>query len=200
MPSQSPSDLRAVVLLLACALLPVLGGCAMTKVSAAQPAAPVQAEATRPMTIAPDTDAIPPPEGAAESPPTLPVATSPAAPAPTVASPTKPAAPRRPSAEPPAADSDEQPPHPTAPQISPQLSPGDQASYQRRTGEDVSVAEGNLQQVAGKQLNAAQLDLAEKVRSFLAQSRDASKAGDWARAQNLAQKARLLSVELINSL
>jgi hypothetical protein len=38
-----------------------------------------------------------------------------------------------------------------------------------------------------------------KIRSFLSQSRDASKDGDWARAQNLAQKARLLSNELINS-
>ena len=52
----------------------------------------------------------------------------------------------------------------------------------------------------GKALSAAQQDLAEKIRSFLAQSRDASKGGDWARAQNLSQKARLLSVELINSL
>ena len=41
--------------------------------------------------------------------------------------------------------------------------------------------------------------LVEKIRSFLAQSLDASKSGDWARAQNLAQKARLLSTELINS-
>jgi len=49
-------------------------------------------------------------------------------------------------------------------------------------------------------LNAAQQDLVGKIRSFADQSRDASKAGDWARAQNLAQKARLLSVELLNSL
>jgi hypothetical protein len=48
-------------------------------------------------------------------------------------------------------------------------------------------------------LNAAQQDLVGKIRSFLSQSRDASKDGDWSRAQNLAQKARLLSDELINS-
>jgi hypothetical protein len=49
-------------------------------------------------------------------------------------------------------------------------------------------------------LSAAQQDLVEKIRSFVSQSRDASKSGDWARAQNLAQKARLLSIELLNSL
>ena len=32
-----------------------------------------------------------------------------------------------------------------------------------------------------------------------AQARDAGKSGDWTRAQNLAQKARLLSIELANS-
>jgi hypothetical protein len=90
--------------------------------------------------------------------------------------------------------------HPAAPQISPQISPGDQAAYERTTNDDVSVAERNLDQTKGKQLSAAQRDLIEKIRSFVSQSRDASKGGDWARAQNLAQKARLLSAELINSL
>lgn len=76
----------------------------------------------------------------------------------------------------------------------------DAETYQRKTSDDISVAESNLQQTNGKPLNAAQTDLAEKIRSFVAQSRDAMKDGDWARAQNLAQKARLLSVELLNSL
>jgi len=93
-----------------------------------------------------------------------------------------------------------EPAHPPAPQISPQLSSADQASYERKTSEDISVTERNLQQTNGKQLRAAQQDLAEKIRSFLSQSREASKQGDWARAQNLSQKARLLSFELIGSL
>jgi hypothetical protein len=153
------------------------------------------------MTTAPDTDASPPPENAAAPPPAEPIATAPApTPAPVSTAPAKPVAPRKPSAEPANLGSDDQPSRPTAPQISPQLSPADQANYQRKTGEDISAAESNLQQTAGKPLNAAQLDLTEKIRSFLTQSRDASKDGDWGRAQNLAQKARLLSVELINSL
>jgi hypothetical protein len=85
-------------------------------------------------------------------------------------------------------------------QITPELSPGDQASYERKTTDDLAVAEKNLGQANGKQLSAAQSDLVAKITSFASQSRDASKSGDWARAQNLAQKARLLSVELLNSL
>jgi hypothetical protein len=151
------------------------------------------------MTTAPDTDATPPPESATVTPPSLPVTSESAQPL--VTNPeTKPPAPRKPAAEQTAADVDATPPHPPAPQISPQLSPRDEAIYQRKTGEDVSAAENNLHQTEGKPLNAAQTDLTQKIRSFLAQSRDASKDGDWARAQNLAQKARLLSVELINSL
>lgn len=96
--------------------------------------------------------------------------------------------------------SEQAPARPPAPQISPQLSPDDQAAYQRRTSDDIAAAEKNLQSADGKQLSAAQQDLVEKIRSFVSQSRDASKGGDLTRAQNLAQKARLLSVELVNSL
>jgi hypothetical protein len=187
--------MAAVVI--ACALLPALGGCAEKQVHAAAPTAPVAIEPVRPMTTAPDTDAAPPAEQAAVAAPTLPTASTPEPP---VAIPaTKPSAPRKPAAEQPPADADAAPSRPAAPQISPQLSPVDEATYQRKTSEDVSVADSNLQQTDGKHLSAAQSDLTEKIRSFLAQSRDASKNGDWARAQNLAQKARLLSVELINS-
>jgi hypothetical protein len=70
----------------------------------------------------------------------------------------------------------------------------------RSTGVDADVAQKNLKQANGKVLNAAQQDLQEKIRSFLAQSDEAGKAGDWSRAQTLAQKARLLSVELVDSL
>ena len=94
----------------------------------------------------------------------------------------------------------EQPARTPPPQISPQLSPGDQATLRRTTGEDINVAQKNLQQANGKVANAAQSDLVEKIRSFLAQSDEAGKAGDWSRAQTLAQKARLLSVELVDSL
>ena len=177
-----------------------LQGCGPKNVHAPAPApAPAPEEATRPMTVAPDTDANPPGE-TLSAPPTLPPATASTAPAVTIPS-AKPEAPRKPAEEQPAADASAEPStHPSAPQISPQLSANDQAIYERKINDDVTLAEKNLQEANGKQLNAGQHDLVEKIRSFLAQSREASKSGDWTRAQNLAQKARLLSIEFVNSL
>jgi len=191
-------DAKVAIALLACGLSLGVAGCGQKIVHAAAPvdAAPVSAEA-RPMTTAPDTDASPPSETAAP-PPAVPVAVAPPPP-PVVAPPAKIPAPRRSAAEPAPSETASEPSHPPAPQIFPQLSPGDQASYEHKTSEDTSVAEKNLQETSGKQLSAAQQDLVAKIRSFLSQSADASRGGDWARAQNLAQKARLLSVELINS-
>ena len=147
------------------------------------------------MNVAPDTNATPP-----ETPVPLAPAVAGSSAPPVQLVPAEPLAPRKPGGESAEAAS---PPsaHPAAPQISPQISPGDQAAYERRTNDDVSVTQKNLDMAKGKQLSAAQRDLIEKIRSFVyPQSRDASKDGDWARAQNLAQKARLLSAELINSL
>jgi hypothetical protein len=144
------------------------------------------------MTTAPDTDATPPVEAVAP-----PIPSAPPTPSEVTIPPAKPPALRKPVPGQTTADAASEPAHPAAPLISPQLSASDQATYQRKTDEDARIANKNLQDAGGKQLNAAQQDLVEKINSFLAQSRDASKDGDWARAQNLAQKARLLSVELI---
>ena len=151
------------------------------------------------MNIAPDTTATPPAESVTP-PPVGPTDTS--APPPVLPTHSKPLPkPSKPASEPASESASEQPPsRPPAPQISPQLSADDQAAYQRRTSDDIAAAEKNLQSAEGKQLSAAQQDLVEKIRSFLSQSRDATKSGDLTRAQNLAQKARLLSVELVNSL
>ena len=64
---------------------------------------------------------------------------------------------------------------------------------------NLTQAEQNLQQASGKTLNAAQKDLTEKIRAFLAQAHEAILADDWVRAQNLAEKARVLSAELVKS-
>lgn len=149
------------------------------------------------MTTAPDTDATPPEEAEIAPPPAIPSAANP--PQPVVIAPTTPPAPRRRPEEHPTA-SDEQPAAQNPPQISPQISATDQSLYAKKTADDIATAERNLQQTNGKHLSAAQQDLADKIQSFVSQSRDASKGGDWDRAQNLAQKARLLSTELLNSL
>ncbi len=186
---------RASFIVFLAGLSLLTAGCSQQRVRAASPAtAPLPPSAERPMNIAPDTNATPP-ESPVPAPPV--VANSAAQPVEIVAD--QPAAPRKPGSS--VEEAASQPStHPPAPQISPQLSPGDQAAYQRKTNDDVSVTEKNLEQTRGKQLSAAQRDLIEKILSFVSQSRDAGKDGDWARAENLAQKARLLSAELINSL
>ncbi len=138
-----------------------------------------------------------PPVATQTPPPEIPAAST--VPPPIIAPATKPAPkPQKPSPEPAAVA--EEHTRPPAPQISPQLSEDAKASLQRGIGEDLGVAQSNLQQSNGKRLNAPQSDLVDKIKSFINQSHDASKEGDLARARNLAQKARLLSVELVNSL
>jgi hypothetical protein len=179
-----------------------VAGCAQKQVHASVPAysVPGSVDAGRPMNTAPDTDAAPPQEYSPVAPVIAPDRGS--QPGVAAALPSKnlsPAPPRPAVGQPPAEVAAEPASRPLPPQISPQLSVSDQASYQRKMNEDTAIAEKNLQDANGRQLNAGQQDLIEKIRSFLMQSRDASKSGDWARAQNLSQKARLLSIELANS-
>jgi len=91
-------------------------------------------------------------------------------------------------------------PEPEPLQIAPELSAKAQAAAVRTTTDDIRVAERNLQLAYGRQLNAAQNDLVAKITGFLAQAHEAIRTGDWVRAQNLAQKAQVLSLELIKSL
>ena len=85
-------------------------------------------------------------------------------------------------------------------QIAPQLTPAETNAAQQQTAQSLSVAERNIGAVEGKTLNATQQDLASKVRSFMAEARDAANSGDWARARNAAKKAEVLSQELAGSL
>jgi len=196
--SSRPLDMRMALLFLAAGVSLAATGCARSSVHAASPApAPLAADAAmaRPMSTAPDTYAAPPVEPL----PPPPVIPEPEVSAEALLPAAKPPALRKPAGGPPSAEAVSEAARPPAPLISPELSPGARATYQRKTAEDTRVAEENLQEAGGKQLNAIQQDLVEKIRGFLAQSREASQDGDWARAQNLAQKARLLSAELIAS-
>jgi hypothetical protein len=84
--------------------------------------------------------------------------------------------------------------------MSPELTPQAQAAAEQRTNADIQEAQQNLKTAEGKQLSAAQHDLVEKVHDFLGQARQAIAAEDWVRASNLAEKARVLSDELVKSL
>ncbi len=89
---------------------------------------------------------------------------------------------------------------PDTPQIIPGLSSQESAALRQQTDQSLSSAERNLAATAGKSLNATQSDLASKVRSFISDAREAGRAGDWARARELAKKAQVLSEELVGSL
>jgi hypothetical protein len=85
-------------------------------------------------------------------------------------------------------------------QILPQLTPEETTAAQQQTNVSLSIAERNIGTTQGKSLNATQLDLASKVRSFIAEAREAAHIGDWTRARNAAKKAQVLSEELARSL
>lgn len=89
---------------------------------------------------------------------------------------------------------------PEVPTIAPQLTPEQTAVAQQQTSASVSIAERNITASQGRSLNAMQSDLASKVRSFLAEAREAAHVGDWPRASNAAKKAEVLSEELAGSL
>jgi hypothetical protein len=80
------------------------------------------------------------------------------------------------------------------------LSPAETAAAQEQTNQSLGVAERNVNAAQGKSLNATQLDLASKIRSFIAEAREAANTGDWTRARNAAKKAQVLSEELASSL
>jgi hypothetical protein len=89
---------------------------------------------------------------------------------------------------------------PDVPQIAPQLTVAEASAAQQQTSQSLGVAERNIGSTEGKSLNATQQDLASKVRSFMAEARDAANSGDWTRARAAAKKAEVLSQELASSL
>jgi outer membrane biosynthesis protein TonB len=139
--------------------------------------------------------AEPEPEPKPAAPPETKPATTPAPPSAISVPPAKPA-PAKPRPAPP----EPMQPKPAPPQLSPRLTPEQQAEAERRTNDDIALAEKNLVLAAGRTLNSAQQDLVEKIRGFIGQAREAIRASDWVRARNLAQKAQVLSNELVNSL
>ena len=75
--------------------------------------------------------------------------------------------------------------------------PHDQAIHQKlNTNQLLEATDYNLKSIA-RALNADEQAMLQHIRSYMQQSRDASKDGDTERAYNLALKAHLLSDELI---
>jgi hypothetical protein len=113
-----------------------------------------------------------------------------------LSNPPRPPAPRRATAT---TEPEPEPTKPEAPQISPQLSADEKARAQSSIDADVHAAQQALDAASRHTLNAAQQDMADKIRSFLTQTHDAVAVSDFLSAKNLAQKAHVLSNELIRS-
>lgn len=82
------------------------------------------------------------------------------------------------------------------PMIVPELSAGESESAKADALASLNAAQKNLEATKGKTLNAAQGDLASKVRGFMEAAREAMKDSDWERAKTTAKKAEILSREL----
>jgi outer membrane murein-binding lipoprotein Lpp len=85
------------------------------------------------------------------------------------------------------------------PQLAPQLSAAETSAAQQQISQSLGIAEKNIGASDGKTLNAAQQDLASKVRGFMTEAQEAARTGDWIRARNAAKKAEVLSQELAGS-
>jgi hypothetical protein len=177
------------LLALLCAVTAAMAGCAGKHIVRAAPpsVSTPPPDETSPM---PSPEAPPPVSTTEEPAPEVP------SPAPPPAPGKRPIAPRRPA---PAETADPTPAKPAPPQISPQLSARDLDTTKKGTTKNITTAEQNLQFANGKQLNPAQKDLTEKINGFLKQAHEAILADDWIRAENLAEKARVLSAELVKS-
>lgn len=86
------------------------------------------------------------------------------------------------------------------PAIAPQITAEESEVAQRQTRQSLYIADRNLTQTRGHSLSPIQADLVEKIQSFAREARAASREGDWIRARNLAEKAQILSQELVRSL
>jgi hypothetical protein len=89
---------------------------------------------------------------------------------------------------------------PREPVIVPDLSSGEVEAAKADAQASLNVAERNLGVTKGKALNAAQADLASKVRGFMEAAREAMNDSDWERAKTMAKKAEVLSRELAGRL
>ncbi|HKO05148.1 MAG TPA: hypothetical protein VJW51_10380 [Candidatus Acidoferrales bacterium] len=191
-----PSTKRVQMALLALACAGGISCHHTTAHAAPPPAAPEPADSSNPAPTAPGGSAT----GANPAPATPPSKSAgtesspPATPAP------KPVEPKARPAAPAPAPSEAPAPKPAPPQITPRIPPAQEAEYKSQTQKSIAEAEANLRRTAGRQLNDVQHDMVGKIQSFLIQSREASEIPDWSRARILADKARLLSIELVESL
>jgi hypothetical protein len=82
-------------------------------------------------------------------------------------------------------------------QLAPGLSKEQERHIRETTTQLLATTDANLKNIVGRQLTPTQQSLFDQVHTYVRQSKDASDAGDLDRAHTLANKAHLLSDELL---
>jgi len=82
-------------------------------------------------------------------------------------------------------------------QLSPGISQQQAAQQRQRIQQALASTDANLQKLSATQLTPDRQETVGQIRKFMQQSKEASKSGDLQRAENLAQKAQLLSNDLV---
>ena len=81
-------------------------------------------------------------------------------------------------------------------QLAPAMSEEQAVRERENTNQLLATTDSNLKSIAGRQLTPAQQTMLAQIHSYVNQSKAASDAGDFVRANTLASKAHLLSDEL----
>lgn len=82
-------------------------------------------------------------------------------------------------------------------QLTPGMTPEQALHHRRATEQLLNSTEGNVQQLAKRNLNHDQQDTVSQIRNYVAGSRSALQDGDLPRARTLAFKAHLLAEDLL---
>jgi len=82
-------------------------------------------------------------------------------------------------------------------EISPSMSQQQASRQLEATKELLDTTDANLKMIATQTLSASQQDTVQQIQNYQKQAEDARKAGDSQRAYNLANKAKMLSADLV---
>jgi hypothetical protein len=84
-----------------------------------------------------------------------------------------------------------------AAQIAPDISPAEAARQRQKAEQLLGSTDGQLKQLTGRTLNPQQQESVGQIRNYMQGARSALKEGDVLRAGTLAEKAHLLSDDLL---
>jgi hypothetical protein len=84
-----------------------------------------------------------------------------------------------------------------AAQIAPDISPAEAARQRQKAEQLLGSTDGQLKQLTGRTLNPQQQESVGQIRNYMQGARTALKEGDVLRAGTLAEKAHLLSDDLL---